>query len=164
MDKDKKFSAATFLMGEGSENVWEAFLTCWVETYIGFPDTVVLDQGSQFQSSELRSLVQATGINHVDVSFESHNAMQETERYHAYLRNLFERAGLEHPDLTAEILLQLAVKACNNTAGRTGMVPALLVFGVVPRMPIHPSELRKQRERIMALHDSRKHMANYLVR
>lgn len=44
VDKDTKFSAATFLKSKISDNVWEAFVTCWVVKHMGFPDTAVLDQ------------------------------------------------------------------------------------------------------------------------
>lgn len=43
VNRDTKLAAATFLDGESSEKVWEAFLSCWVATYIGYPDAVVLD-------------------------------------------------------------------------------------------------------------------------
>lgn len=85
--------------------------------------------------------------------------MKETERYHAYLRNVFESARLEHADLTAESLLQLAINASNDIAEPAGMVPALLVFEIVPRMPVHANELPKQQERMMALQHLGTHMA-----
>lgn len=162
VDKDTKFSAATFTKGESSENIWEAFLCSWVAPYIGYPDIVILDQGPQFQSTEFSGLLTAAGIQKKSAGVESHNALGEVERYHAYLRNVFERVQSEHTGVAEETLLALTVKACNDTAGPSGMDPALLVFGVIPRMPIHPEELPKQRERMNALHIARQHM-NHLT-
>jgi hypothetical protein len=36
--------------------------------------------------------------------------------------------------MSDEAILQMAVKAVNNTAGPDGLVPTLLVFGAYPRM------------------------------
>lgn len=62
--------------------------------------------------------------------------------------------------MAKKILLALAVKACNDNAGPPGMVSMLLVFGVIPRIPIHLEVLPKQRERMSALHSARQDM-NY---
>lgn len=102
---------------------------------------MVLEQRSHFLSSEFKSFLRAASIDHIDAGIERCIAMAITERYHAYLRNLSERARRQHPGLDQGILLQLTVKTCNDTAGPAGMVSALLVFEVVPRMPIHPTEL-----------------------
>lgn len=42
------------------------------------------------------------------------------------------------------------------------MVSSLLVFGVIPKIPVHPWHLLKQRERMIALHNSRKYMPNLI--
>lgn len=101
----------------------------------------MLDQGPHFQSSEFRSLLNAAGINAIDAGAESHNALGEVERYHAYLRNIFDRVQFENQEMQNKVGLALAVKAFNDTAESSGMVPTLLVFGVAPRMPAHPDEL-----------------------
>lgn len=62
VDSNIRFSAATFLQEETSEKVWESFLCCWVATFVCFPDEVILDQGTQFQSFELRSLLHTVNI------------------------------------------------------------------------------------------------------
>lgn len=51
VDKNPKFSAASFIKGESSENIWEAFLCSWVASYIGYPNFVILDQDLQFWST-----------------------------------------------------------------------------------------------------------------
>lgn len=164
VDRDTKFAASTFLRGESTAHVWEAFLMVWVASYVGYPDKVLLDQGSQFQSNEFASLLLAAGIDRKDAGVESHNSLGETERYHAYLRHIFEKARAEHPNLSTEVILQLATKACNDTAGPSGLVPTLLVFGVMPRLPIHPKELPSQKERMETLHQSRIEMAKVIAR
>jgi hypothetical protein len=57
------------------------------------------------------------------------------ERYHAELRRayqvIFEDLG---STVSKEIILQMAVKAINDTAGPDELVPTLLVFGAYLRM------------------------------
>lgn len=159
VDRDTKFNAAVFLDKETSRDVWEAFLSHWVATYVGFPTEVILDQGPQFQSREFASLLMSAGINRKDAGVESHNSLGETERYHAFLRSVYDRARYEHPDMAPAMLLKLVVKACNDTAGPSGLAPTVLVFGVIPRLPIHPEDLPSQRARMAALHKARQRMS-----
>jgi hypothetical protein len=48
--------------------------------------------------------------------------------------------------ITKEIALQMAFKALNNTAGISGIVPTLLVYGALPRLTKYdpPSPLVSQ--------------------
>jgi hypothetical protein len=60
---------------------------------------------------------------------------------------------LEDEHINKEIMLQIAVKAINNSAGPDGIVPTLLVFGAYPRLTkIDPSSslVNKRAEAIRA--------------
>lgn len=138
VDSDTKFSGTMFLEVESTENFSESFLPFWVKRYLGYPDEVIIDQDPQFQSKQFHSLIAAADISRRDAGVEIHNALGETERYHAYLQNIFERIKSENPTIDRNTILQLSVKSCNDTAGPSGLVPTFLVFGVVPRMPVHP--------------------------
>lgn len=96
VNKDTKFNVAVFMDGERREKVWEASHGSWVTMYVGYPDTVLLDQRSQFPSTELHGLLPAASIKARNVGVESHITLGETERYHAYLRNVYERVRSEH--------------------------------------------------------------------
>ena len=63
------------------------------------------------------------------------NAIGKIERYHGLIRRPFYciRDGLP-PDVSKEIILQMVVKAVNDTARPNGLVPTLLVFGTCPRI------------------------------
>ncbi|KAF1934571.1 hypothetical protein EJ02DRAFT_490997 [Clathrospora elynae] len=73
------------------------------------------------------------GITCKQVPIEAHWSIGKVERYHAPLRRAYEimRAEL---DLSThnDAVLQMAVKAVNDTAGPNGLVPTLLVFGAYP--------------------------------
>lgn len=164
VDRDTRFSAACFLPGESANQVWRCFLNIWVSTYIGFPDCVQVDQGPQFKSHEFRSMLSSAGILVQPSGVESHNALGNGERYHAYLRQVFKKIRDEVTSLDKHDTLRLAIKAVNDTAGPNGLVPTLLVFGVLPRLPIHPRDLPDQRDRMQAMQVARAEMARITAR
>jgi hypothetical protein len=67
---------------------------------------------------------------------EAYNSISKVERYHAPLRRLYKifKSELQGEKLNKETILQIAVKAVNNTAGLNRLVPTLLVFGAYPRI------------------------------
>lgn len=66
--------------------------------------------------------------------------------------------------LDDEYALTMAVKAVNGTAGPSGTVPSWLLFGVVPRLPIHPLPLPNNTDRMMALRLAGDEMARITAR
>jgi osmotically-inducible protein OsmY len=84
-----------------------------------------------------------------EVPVEAHNSIGKVERYHIPLRRSYEiiRDEFNGEQIDREIILQMAVKAVNNSAGPDGIVPTLLVFGVYPRMtdmdPPSPSIVKR---------------------
>lgn len=90
---------------------------------------------------------------------ELHNALGNGERYHAFLRKIYTKVRHDVPGLKKEDALVLAVKAVNDTAGPAGLVPTLLVFGVMPRLPIHPKNLPDQRDWMNAMKLARAEMS-----
>ena len=66
---------------------------------------------------------------------EAHWSVGKIERYHAPLRRAWDILYAElSGTIPDEAILQMAVKAINNTAGPDGLVPTLLVFGAYPRI------------------------------
>jgi hypothetical protein len=69
-----------------------------------------------------------------EVPVKAHNSVGKVERYHTLLRRAYEIISLELNGASEELVLQMAVKAVNDSAGPDGLVPTLLVFGAYPRM------------------------------
>ena len=159
VDKDTKFSAASFLAKETAEETWKTFMSIWVCVYIGFPDIMATDQGPQFKSSLWENLVNMAGIRQNFSGVQSHNALGVGERYHSFLRQIYRRVRHDHPNLDKTYTLSLSVKAMNDTAGYHGLVPTLLVFGVMPQIPITPVDLPNQMVRMRAMARTRKEMS-----
>ncbi len=84
-----------------------------------------------------------------EVLVEAHNSVGLVERYHAPLRRLYEIIQDELKDeyINKEMVLQMAVKAVNDSVGPDGIVPTLLVFGTYPRLtemdPLSPSVTKR---------------------
>jgi hypothetical protein len=80
---------------------------------------------------------------------EAYNSISKVERYYAPLRRLYEifKSELQGEKLNKETILQIAVKAVNNTTGLNGLVPTLLVFKAYPRIteqdPLSPIIIKR---------------------
>lgn len=73
------------------------------------------------------------GIKHKSSGVQSHNALGISKRCHVFLCHIFRKVCEAKPDIGHSKTLVLAVKAMNDSAGRHGLVPTLLIFGVMPK-------------------------------
>lgn len=95
---------------------------------------------------------------------ESHSALGSEERYPAFLSRVYNKVQADSPNITPEQALALSLKAVNDTAGPSGLVRTLLVFGVMPQIPIQPQNLPNQAERMIALVNARKEMSRIIAK
>jgi di/tripeptidase len=132
-----------------ARNAWDTLRTCWIDTYQGTLDYVVHDTGKNFTPTEFKQVASSMSIEVKEVPVEAHNSVGLVERYHAPLRRAYEmlREELKDEHVDREMILQMAVKAVNDSAGPDGIVPTLLVFGSYPRMtemdPPSPSIVKR---------------------
>ncbi|KAM4062524.1 integrase core domain-containing protein [Hirsutella rhossiliensis] len=135
VDAATAFQGARFLPSMSAKDTWETLRTAWIDTYLGPPDTIRHDAGTNFASMEFRQEAKLMGIKCSQVPVETHWSIGKIERYHAPLRRAYDILNAELSNVTsAEAVLQMAVKAINDTAGPDGIVPTLLVFGAYPRL------------------------------
>ena len=129
------FQAARFLQNMSAKCAFDTLKECWIDTYQGPPDFVVHDAGKNFASAEFRQQMKSLAIQVKEVPVEAHNSVGKVERYHAPLRRAYDILAAELEGmLSPENILQMAVKAVNDSAGPNGLVPTLLVFGAYPRI------------------------------
>ena len=69
-----------------------------------------------------------------EVPIKAYNSIGKVERYYAPLRRAYKIISSELEDASEELILQMAVKAVNDSAGPDGLVPTLLVFSAYPRI------------------------------
>lgn len=163
VDRDTKFNAATFLNAETSEEVWKMYQTIRSNRCTGHLVELHVDSRPQFISNRFRNLCQLAGISLKISGVESHNSFGVCERYHSYLRRIYRKVVGEHPSTNNDAALKIAVRVLNDTAGPNGLVPTLLVFGLMPQMPIIPLQLPSQMERMAAIHAARKELSQTIA-
>eukprot|EP00171_Calliarthron_tuberculosum_P002098 IDg2098t1 len=112
----------------------------------------------KFESDEWKSLLRTAGIEHVESGEQSHNSLRIGERYHSFLKRIYNRVCMAHQDLSERESLSIAVHAMNNTAGPNGLTPTLLAFGVIPPFPFGHSDIQEQRDRMKAMKVARDEM------
>ena len=135
IDVGTSFQGATFLREMSAKVTWEALRRIWIDTYLGPPDIITHDAGTNFASKEFRSEAKIMGITCKEVPVEAHWSIGKLERYHQPLRRAWEIISTElRGKCSPQAMLQMAVKAVNDTAGPDGLVPTLLVFGAYPRI------------------------------
>jgi len=67
-----------------------------------------------------------------EVPVKAHNSIRKVEQYYMPLHYAYEIISSELKGVSKELILQMAVKAVNNSAGPDGLVPILLVFNAYP--------------------------------
>lgn len=96
LDTGTNFSAARFLSSHSSEAIWNTFLYCWVNVYLGYPMEMLTDQGSAFANSKLwKQNCSDVEITLRHTGTESHNSLGAGERYHALLRRVYNKIGMQ---------------------------------------------------------------------
>jgi len=68
------------------------------------------------------------------VLIEAHNSVGIVERYYSLIRRAYLIITTEISSLEKDIVLQIAFKAINDSAGLNGLILILLVYGALPRM------------------------------
>jgi len=71
-----------------------------------------------------------------EILIKTYNNIGKIKRFYIPLQRLYEilQDELKKENLDKNIILQMAVKAINNTAGPERLISILLVFGVYPRI------------------------------
>jgi hypothetical protein len=92
--------------------------------------------GKNFTAIEFKQLASSMLIKVKEVLVKAHNSVGLVERYHALLRRVYEilKAELKNKHINKEMILQMAVKAVNDSARPDRIVLTLLVFGLYPRI------------------------------
>jgi hypothetical protein len=136
IDEDTRYQAARWLQSLSAKHTWDALKHCWIDTYLGPPDHILHDARTNFTSKEFRGYAASMGIKTRGVPVEAHWSIGMVKRAHPVLRRVYHilEEELKTEGVSKDSILQMAVKAINDTAGPDGLVPTLLVFGAYPRM------------------------------
>lgn len=81
--------------------------------------------------------------------------MGQIESAHVHLRRIFRLLAETHPNLSDNFKLRLTVKALNDIAGPKGLVPSVLVCGMLPLLVNTEANLVNQEDSFRARHAAR---------
>jgi hypothetical protein len=62
VDEATPFQAAQWLLNMTAQHVWETLRACWIDVYLGPPDLINHDAGTNFTSSEFQQYANPLGI------------------------------------------------------------------------------------------------------
>lgn len=161
-----KFAVAAYIANKKAETVWSALLKIWIRPCAGTPHIIRVDQGSQFLGKDFEANCKSLGIYLDEAPIESPNSMGIGERFHDPLRRIALKVKEEAPDLDDDLVLSAAYRAMNDTLGPEGLAPTLLVYGMLPRMPIGSKSLSapNQVDRMKALSIARGEMEEIVAK
>ena len=135
VDESTRFFAARFLPNVSTKAIWDTLLSCWASIYTGLPNRILVDQGSNVGKSEpFISLAARANVEVQGTGIEAHSSLGIGERYHEPVRTTFRKIMFVYPNVDKTLLLQMAIKAMNDTLGPEGLLPSSLVFGELPRV------------------------------
>ena len=64
-----------------------------------------------------------------EVPIKAYNSIKKVEWYYILLYYIYKIISLKLKDISKKLILQMAIKAVNNSAGLDRLIPILLVFG-----------------------------------
>lgn len=162
-DRGTRFSAARYLRKADAQTVWNTFVQSWSSLYIGYPESILTDQGSVFMSKEWNRMCLVSDIKVQSTGIEGHNSLNAGESLHASLRRFLRRLEMDHPDLKPDFALSIAVHVMNCTVNAEGLCPMLLVFGVTPSLPDVTRVMPSHVERATAIRNARAESAKVVA-
>ena len=135
VDTATKFQAARWLQNLSAKHTWDTICSCWIDVYIGPPDFIVTDAGTNFTSKEFYQSAASMAISVNNFLVEAHWSVGTVEQYHTLVRRSYSimKEELKNTGTNKTCMLQMTMKAINDSAGLNSLVPTLLVFGAYPR-------------------------------
>ena len=67
-----------------------------------------------------------------EVPIKAHNSIKKVKWYYIPLHRVYEIISLKLKGVSKELILQMAVKAVNNSTSLDRLIPILLVFSTYP--------------------------------
>ena len=153
VDVATAFQAGRFLNNMSAKDIWKTLRQCWIDTYLGPPEIVTYDASINFDFMEFCAKTKMLGITYHQIPVEAHWSIEKVEKYHAPMYRTYNIIQAEIQGIISKnIMLQIAFKAVNDTAGPNGLVLTLFIFGAYPCiiMDSLPLSSQQQQANVMA--------------
>jgi hypothetical protein len=132
--------------------IWNMLCLCWIDVYLSSSNHILHDVDKNFVNREFRQFVISMTIIIKFVSIETHCLIDIIKRYHVKLRKAYQMIfeNLE-TDISKKIILQMIVKAINDTIDLDELMFTLLIFNVYSRMHVMNSSTSSINQRTMTI-------------
>jgi hypothetical protein len=142
IDEIIRFQAAKWLQNISAKHIWNMLRLCWIDVYLSIFDHILTDADKNFASREFCQFVISMTIITKAVFVEAHWSIDVVKRYHVELRRTYQMIfeNLEST-ISKEIILQMIVKAINDTIDSDELMLILLIFETYLRMHVMNSPI-----------------------
>jgi hypothetical protein len=85
IDEDTRYQAGRWLENISAKHTWDALRACWIDTYLGPPESITTNVGKNFVSQEFSDHASTMGITLNAVPIEAHHSVGMVECYHGFV-------------------------------------------------------------------------------
>ncbi len=157
VDDVTRFQVAKWLQSINAKHMRDMLRLCWIDVYLSLSDHILTDADKNFASREFRQFVISMTIIIKAVFVETHWSIDVVERYHVELRRTYQMISDDlttesiNETINKEIVLQMIVKAINDTVDSDDLMLILLIFEIYFRMHVINSSISSIIQRAIAI-------------
>ena len=137
LDAGTNYHVAISAPAKTTESFLQIMNQHWL-SWAGPPREMVVDSGTELNSSQVDEFVQRFGIRSTTTTPEAHWQSGKIERHGSFLQTMLDKMDMEHPiqDYNQlQMALNQATHAKNALSIRHGYAPEIIVFGKHSRLP-----------------------------
>ena len=122
------FQVVHFLENLSTKAIQKALQSYQINIYLGPPNYIVHNIGTNFVLKEFRANTRILAIKVYKVLIKVYNSVGKVKRYYISLQQVYKILKQEIIDINKKTILQIAIKAINNSIGPNSLVLTLFVF------------------------------------
>lgn len=127
--------------GQSVDGILLALNACWCIFYTGYRSRIRSDQRSVFTSNRWREIAESKSIQIHLPGARAYSFVVLGENLNNQLRQIYRKMQHDYPSANPRMILRAETNAMFDTINEKGLVPSILVFGIMPRFPIGNSKL-----------------------
>ncbi len=166
IDEATRFQVIRLLQNINAKHIWEMLRLCWINVYLNSSDHILHDADKNVVSREFRQFVVSMTIIIKSISIEIHWSIDVIKRYHVKLRKVYQMIleNLDNEtDVIKKMMLQMIIKAINDTIDFDKLMLTLLIFDVYSRMHVMNSSISSINQRAMTIEKAMIEMRKFKV-
>jgi hypothetical protein len=157
VDDATRFQISKWLQNISAKHIWKMLRLCRIDVYLSSSNHILTDVDKNFASRKFRQFVISMTIIIKAVFVEAHWSIDVVKRYHVELREAYQMISDDlttesiNETVSKEIVLQIIVKAINDTVDSDDLMFILLIFETYSRMHIMNFSTSSIIQRVMTI-------------